>query len=73
MALTRPGIAYGKDPIEISEESGYHYEAMEVMSCIRDGKKESQRMPLEESIFIAQSMDYVRSSIGLSYPMENRV
>jgi hypothetical protein len=64
---------YTYDPIEISKESGYHYEAIEVMSCLRDGRTESQRMPLEESIFIAQSMDYIRSSIGLRYPMENCV
>lgn len=63
----------GKDLIEISEESGYHYEAREVMSCVGEGKKESQGMPLDESIAIAQSMDRVRTSIGLTYPMENHI
>ena len=59
-----------EEPVQISRESGYHYEAAEVMSCLTAGKKESADMPLDESIAIMRTMDEVRAIIGLSYPME---
>jgi predicted dehydrogenase len=63
----------GKYLKEISGAVGYHYEAMEVMSCLRAGKTESPRMPLDESIAISQGLDHVRSLIGLTYPMEDQI
>jgi predicted dehydrogenase len=40
---------------------GYEYEAMEVMNCIRDGKTESQIMPLDETLAIMKTMDSMRA------------
>jgi predicted dehydrogenase len=54
----------GKDPeyIEYPLKNfiGYEYEAMEVMDCIRDGKIESEIMPLDETLAIMKTMDSMR-------------
>ena len=39
-----------------------HYEADEVARCIRDGKLESQRMPLAESRIVQGWFDQVRKA-----------
>jgi hypothetical protein len=59
-----------EEPLEATGVFGYHYEAAEVMQCIRQGKTESTVMPLDESVAIAETMDQVRALIGLKYPME---
>ena len=63
--LVRP-----EEPLEVSGTFGYHYEAAEVMECLRQGKTESDVMPLDESVTIAETMDQVRAQIGVRYPME---
>lgn len=60
----------GKLEETIEGESGYHFEAAEVMRCVREGKTESAHLPLKESLAIVQTMDEIRKQIGLSYPME---
>lgn len=47
---------------------GYRYEAIEVMKCLRDGKKESGLWPLSISMTIMEIMDEIRSQIGVRYP-----
>jgi len=64
--LIRPGA----EPLEVTGTFGYHYEAAEVISCLRQGKAESATMPLDESVAIAETMDQVRALIGVKYPME---
>jgi len=58
----------GKDPefIEFPLDGyvGYEYEALEVMNCIRDGKLESEIMPLEESLAVLKTMDSMRAEWG---------
>ena len=58
----------GKDPefIEFPLDGyvGYEYEAMEVMNCIRDGKLESEIMPLDESLAVLKTMDSMRVEWG---------
>ncbi len=51
--------------------NGYEYEAIEAMKCIREGKKESPRIRLEETLQIVRTMDQLRAEIGLRYPCEN--
>ena len=41
--------------------NGYHYEAEEVMSCVREGRHESRVMPLTQSLQIMQAVDHIRS------------
>ena len=40
--------------------TGYHYEAIEVMQCLRNGQLESQIMPLDETVKIMEWMDKIR-------------
>lgn len=47
---------------------GMYWEADEVARCVRDGKLESEGMPLEESIVIMEVMDEVRRQNELVYP-----
>jgi len=50
--------------------NGYEYEAMEVMKCLREGKVESDLMPLEKSLALVKIMDDIRIEWGLKYPNE---
>ena len=50
--------------------NGYQFEAMEVGRCLREGKTESNIMPLDETLQIMQTMDNIRSQIGLRYSIE---
>lgn len=50
--------------------NGYNYEALEVSECLRNGKLESDIMPLDETLAIMKTMDIIRAQWGLKYPME---
>ena len=52
------------------EGNGFNYEAAEVMRLLRAGKKESEIMPLDESIAVMETLDAIRAQWGLRYPME---
>lgn len=52
------------------EGNGYQYEALEVMECLRAGRRESAVMPLNESLQIMQTLDALRKEWGVQYPME---
>lgn len=69
MTITRPGH---EDEVvkEPAEENGFRYEAAEVMRCLRVGEKESQIMPLDETVSVLETMDEIRASWGLRYPGE---
>lgn len=63
----------GKEVLELDttpESNGYQYEAQAVMEMMEAGKVEHPRMTLDESISIMETMDRVRSLIGVSYPGE---
>lgn len=47
---------------------GMFWEADECYRCLRDGKKESDIMPLDETIVMMEVMDEVRKQNGLEYP-----
>jgi predicted dehydrogenase len=49
------------------DATGYGYEAAEAMRCLRQGKLESDIMPLQESLSIMQTMDAMRKQWGLTY------
>jgi predicted dehydrogenase len=51
-------------------ESGYRYQAMEVNRCLRDGRIESELMPLDESLAIMATLDAIRRQLGVSYPAD---
>jgi predicted dehydrogenase len=52
------------------EANGYEYEAEEVNQCLREGKKESEKLPLKDTFNIIKVMDEIRAQWGLSYPQE---
>jgi predicted dehydrogenase len=49
---------------------GMQYEAAEVGRCLRAGLLESPVLPLAETVAIMETMDEIRSQIGLTYPGE---
>lgn len=50
--------------------TGMYWEADEVARCLRDGKLESETLPLSESLVIMEVMDEVRKQGGLKYPQK---
>jgi predicted dehydrogenase len=50
--------------------NGYVYEAEEVNRCIREGRKESDVVPLQDTLDIMKVMDDIRAEWGLVYPQE---
>jgi Predicted dehydrogenases and related proteins len=64
-------VRRGREDVKISLPfvgNGYTHEAAEVMDCLRAGRTESGRMPLEESLRIMQTLDAIRFDWGLKYP-----
>lgn len=60
-------LQYHEVPAQIS---GYEYEFREAVRCIREGKTQSESMPLERSIQVMEIMDALRKQWGLVYPQE---
>lgn len=50
--------------------NGYEYEAYEVNQCLRDGKLESDVVPLQDTLDIMNIMDKMRKEWGVEYPNE---
>jgi predicted dehydrogenase len=50
--------------------NGFNYEAAEVMRCLREGRAESDVMPLDETLSVMRTMDEIRAAWGLRYPGE---
>lgn len=47
---------------------GLRFEIDEVHRCLRDGRLESDVMPLDETLTLMSTLDEIRSQIGLDYP-----
>ncbi|NLX36187.1 MAG: Gfo/Idh/MocA family oxidoreductase [Chloroflexi bacterium] len=60
------------EPITTRGDASYHYEAAEVMACVRAARLESDAMPLDESIAIAATLDAARHAVGVRYPFDAR-
>jgi dihydrodiol dehydrogenase / D-xylose 1-dehydrogenase (NADP) len=52
------------------EGTGYQFEMIEVMDCIREGKTEHPVMPLDETLQIQGIMEKVIKDWGVSYPTD---
>jgi len=50
--------------------NGYRYEALEVMNCLEQGKKESDQLPHQFSRDLMELLDTVRVRMGLVYPQD---
>jgi len=69
--LVAPLLGRGGQRIVVPcEGEGYHYEAAEVMHCLRAGQLESPIMPLDETIGILAVLDELRRQWGVKYPGE---
>ena len=53
-----------------SQISGYEYQFLEAERCIRAGKKQSESMPLSETVYVMDVMDDLRAQWGMVYPQE---
>lgn len=54
------------------EPNNYIHEAEEVNRCLREGKLESDLLPLQDTLAIMKVMDDIRAAWGLVYPSEMR-
>jgi hypothetical protein len=48
-------------------KNGYEYEAIEVMECLCQGKKESDKVRLTESVAVMEILDECRRQVGLKF------
>jgi predicted dehydrogenase len=69
LTLIRPGEADEVRDYAI-EGSGYGYQAVEVLRCVRAGLLESPVMPLAASRAVMATMDQIRAQVGMRYPGE---
>ena len=61
----------GEETIEAPYEfNGFECQARAAMRCLREGRLESETMPLDESLAIMRTMDEIRKQWGLKYPFE---
>ena len=61
----------GKENQEYSllpEGMGYHYEAIEVMNCMNEGKPESNVVPHSFSLNLMTTLDRIRDAAGIRFP-----
>jgi len=61
----------GEEPVQFNDDremKGYNFEAEEASNCLREGRKESAIMPLDETLAIMQTLDTIRAQWGLRYP-----
>lgn len=57
--------------VDVPEQiSGYEYQFEESIEQIKKGEIESISMPLDDSIFVMETMDAIRKQWGLVYPQE---
>ncbi|OUM96576.1 MAG: dehydrogenase [Thermobacillus sp. ZCTH02-B1] len=64
-------LVYGEEPVTFTDDRdtrGYNFEAMEAMRCLREGRKESDVMPLDETLAVMRTLDAIRAQWNLVYP-----
>lgn len=49
---------------------GFEEEILEVCQCIREGKTESQILPLSKTVKMLEQMDEIRKQVGVAYPFD---
>lgn len=63
----------GREPETLEapfEVNGYEYEIREAEACLREGRLESPRMTLAQSVAVMRILDEVRRQNGLRFPFE---
>lgn len=59
-----------KEHSVMPEGMGYHYEAMEVMKCLDEGKIESDVVPHSFTLGLMNTLDRIRAAAGIVFPGE---
>ena len=49
------------------ESFGLQFQAVEAIQCLREGKTESEKLPLQLSLLMAETADEILKQIGVSY------
>lgn len=73
MATTAKLHVHGEETVEHTdhrEAEGYALEAEEAMNALREGKKQSDIMPVSETVAIMRTLDSIREQWNLRYPFE---
>jgi len=63
----------GEEPVVFQDERtfvGHAFQAIEAMDCLREGRKESAEMPLDETVELMGTLDEIRAQWHLTYPGE---
>lgn len=71
---TRATLTVGDEetPVDLPpRHNGFEYQIEEAVSCIREGRSQSSVMAHSVSIGTMQTMDEIRTKIGLVYPFES--
>ena len=50
--------------------SGYEFQFAESAACLADGKKESDSMPMDDTVYVMEFMDSLRKQWNMVYPQE---
>lgn len=50
------------------KSNGLQFQALEVIQCLREGRTESDKLPLNMSLLMAQTADEILKQIGVGYP-----
>jgi predicted dehydrogenase len=72
LTLNRFGEDEETFELSMGEYNGFEYEIMEANECLREGKKESAIMPVDETIAVMETLDRIRDQWGLVYPFEEK-
>jgi predicted dehydrogenase len=71
--LYYPGFADSRTPVPVWKEEGgwgYQHEIRHVNECLKKGLTESPVHPLDDTLALVQTMDRVRTEMGLAYPAD---
>jgi predicted dehydrogenase len=63
-------VAQTDEVYEENHANGFVYQVEEVVRCVREGRRESDVIPLRETVAIMEVMDWMRAQWGLRYPFE---
>lgn len=68
--VSRTGGSVASAPPEITAHRGLCYEAAHFATLVHEGRTESPLLPLDESVAIMETLDEIRSQVGVRYPGE---
>jgi predicted dehydrogenase len=64
-------VSYYEKPTETFNHpftgNGYYHEILEVCECLKNGKKESEKLPLDFSLQLMEVLDWARREAGIVY------